>query len=441
MKQGANKVFMFLDALPQKQGSGANLRIYSNVRAYLDLGFAVELILITKDSVEGHASGDLKNLVLTRVVGAGPQSSSMMGRLMFRAGWPQKTAIEYYVQQHPIIMREIGSRFQQAPEAIFHLEGEAMASALPWLSKGMKSLWSLHDLPSTVSEATTRIACDAEARKPTLAEIREARFTRNAERLFARHAPLVLCIADYDETRLRKWGCRAVDYLPLSIPDEDRVLTTKRWLPGGKLRLLHLGSVGHLPSYRSLEFILDHVWPRLSAEAHQQVVLNVVGTADPENQRTKRILSKAAPYANVIFHGFVPDVRPYYDESDLQVVASTDASGLRTRTIESFAYGLPVLSSSVGARGIGRVVADRDFIVADDPAEWLSVFTRILNGVEDLPGLALRARKFYDENNSRQAVAESLANSLKRHLDVRLDRFEVNSEAADLNQPTSRTSS
>ena len=429
---------MFLDTLPLKHGSGANLRIYSNVRAYMDLGFAIELILITKLPVDGHASDDLRDAVLTRVVDSGPASSSLLGRFMFRAGWPQKSGIEYYIQQHPVIMREIEVRFQQAPEAIFHLEGEAMASALPWVSKQMRSVWSLHDLPSTVSEASTRIACDAEAREPTAAEIREARFAKNAERLFAEHARLVLCIADYDEVRLRNWGCRAVDYFPLSIPDDDRVLTSKRWLPGGKLRLLHLGSVGHLPSYRSLEFILDQVWPSLSSEAHERIILNVVGTADPGNQRTKRILSKAAPFSNVIFHGFVPNVRPYYEDSDLQIVASTDASGLRTRTIESFAYGLPVLSSSIGARGIARLEAGRDLIVADDPAEWVNAITKILNRTEDLQSLALRARKFYDENNSRQVVAESLAHSLERHLDVQLNQLPDG--RVDMRQPTSKTS-
>jgi glycosyltransferase involved in cell wall biosynthesis len=241
------------------------------------------------------------------------------------------------------------------------------------------------------------------------------RFARHFERSLANHASLILCIADYDREHLRRdWGCRAVEYFPLSIPDEpeDR---TREWAPNGHLRLLHLGSISHLPSYRSLEFLFERVWPNLPREVLDRISLDVVGTVNSENGRAQKILKLADRFTNVAFHGYVPDVSPYYRNADLQIVASTDATGLRTRTIESFAYGLPVLSTAIGARGIAGLKAGEHFLMANDADEFVKQLSGILNSPESLHTLSMRAKDFYRKHQSRRVVASTLAGVLKTY--------------------------
>jgi glycosyltransferase involved in cell wall biosynthesis len=173
-----------------------------------------------------------------------------------------------------------------------------------------------------------------------------------------------------------------------------------------------------LPSYRSLEFLFDKVWPNLPPEVSNRISLNVVGTVDPGNERTKRIMDLARPYSNVVFKGFVKDVRAEYRESDVQVVASTDATGLRTRIIESFAYGLPVLSTSTAAQGIRGLKPGETLLVADDAAQFVNVLSELCGSEKLLTKLSSSGRDFYEQNNSRAAVAASLGESLRRHLGV-----------------------
>jgi glycosyltransferase involved in cell wall biosynthesis len=408
-----NRVFFFLDFMPQKQGSGASLRFYSNVRAYLDLGYKPEVIQVASHPDESSPSEDLRGAEWTRVIEP-PTPASLMGRVMFRAGIPTQAAVSYYREKHLLAYREVQKRIKQEPNALFHLEGEFIASVLPWLPRGTRSIWSLHDLPSTVLAATTRIACEMESRSPTVSERRELRFARRFEKHMAKYASLVLCIADYDCIRLREWGCRAVEYFPLSIPDEpeDR---TREWAPNGRLRLLHLGSISHLPSYRSLEFLFERVWPNLPPELLDRISLDVVGTVNSENGRSQKILNLANRFSNVAFHGYVPDVAPYYRNADLQIVASTDATGLRTRTIESFAYGLPVLSTAIGARGIAGLKAGDHFLMANDADEFVEQLSGILNSPESLHNLSMRAKDFYRQNQSRSVVAANLGGFLKKY--------------------------
>lgn len=408
------RVFIFLDFMPQKQGSGASLRFYSNVRAYLDLGYKPEVIQVATHPDGSAPSEDLRGAEWTSVVEP-PAPASLMGRLMFRAGISTQAAVSYYREKHLLAYREVQKRIKQEPNALFHLEGELIASVLPWLPKTTRNIWSLHDLPSTVLSATTRIACETQSRTPTVTERRELRFARRFERRMAQHASLVLCIADYDCIRLRDWGSRAVEYFPLSIPDEPDADPTREWVANGRLRLLHLGSISHLPSYRSLEFLFEKVWPNLPPEVLDRVSLDVVGTVNSENERAQKVLKLASKFTNVAFHGYVPDVAPFYRNSDLQIVASTDATGLRTRTIESFAYGLPVLSTAVGARGIAGLKPGEHLLIANKAEEFVEQLSRVLNSPESLHTLSISAKDFYRNNQSRPVVASALAGFLNKY--------------------------
>ena len=404
--------------MPQRQGSGASLRYYSNVRAYLDLGFEVEVIQVATAADGSEPSPDLSPVVWSRVIEPAPPPS-LLGRLLFRAGVPRRAAVAYFFQKHGLVSREAEARRRGAPAAVFHFEGESIANVVPWLPKSARAVWSLHDLPSTVSAATTRIACEAQGRPPSVAEQRELRFAGRVERFMARHAPLVLCIAEHDCERLRtEWGCGPVEYLPMSIPGDGAGRGAGGWLHGGRLRLLHLGSVSHLPSYRSLEFLFERVFPLLPPRVLERLTVDVVGRLDRENERARRILGLAEAYPNVTFRGFVDDVVPYYRNSDLQVVASTDASGLRTRTIESFAYGLPVLSTTVGARGIARLTAGEHLLIADDAPQFVEHLSRLLDSPETLERFSRSGRDFYERNQSRTTVANALAGYLRQYFGI-----------------------
>jgi len=400
--------------MPQRQGSGASLRFYSNIRAYLDLGFNVEVVQIATADDKSEPSPDLSPVVWKRVFEPAPEAS-LQGRLLFRAGIPAQASIAYYFPKHYLVLREVKQRLRNFPNAFYHFEGESMANVIPWLPKTTRSIWSLHDLPSTVAAATIKIRCDAENREPTIPEQRELRFAERSERFLAKHAPAIFCIAQHDCDRLRdQWHCPQAEYLPMSIPG-DGAERQPTWLQNGRLRMLHLGRIAHLPSYRSLEFLLSEVFPLLSPDVLQRLSLEVVGRLDHDDERAKRIVYLAQRYDNVTFHGFVDDVVRYYETCDLQVVGSTDASGLRTRTIESFAYGLPVLSTTVGAKGIAGLTPGRELLIVDQPDQFARELARLPDSPETLSAMSSKGREFYVENHSSVVISDRLESFLTRY--------------------------
>ena len=64
--------------------------------------------------------------------------------------------------------------------------------------------------------------------------------------------------------------------------------------------------------------------------------------------------------------GSVEDLRPVYAGADVVVVPLATGAGTRIKLLEAFAYGVPVVASSVAAAGLE--VRDRvHLLLADDP--------------------------------------------------------------------------
>jgi glycosyltransferase involved in cell wall biosynthesis len=188
----------------------------------------------------------------------------------------------------------------------------------------------------------------------------------------------------------------------------------------GVLRLLHIGSLEHLPTYTSLEFLLAKVFPQLDAEILTCLKVEVIGKINPNGKRDKAIMELARPYPMVRFSGFVDEIRTAYARNDLQVVASTQATGVRTRIIESWAFGMPVLSTTVGAGGLEGLAPDKNILIADDPGDFARTLEELLRAPQRLDEIASAARRTYEEYYSRSVIAARFGALLNKHFGLQL---------------------
>ena len=76
-------------------------------------------------------------------------------------------------------------------------------------------------------------------------------------------------------------------------------------------------------------------------------------------------------------HGFVTDVRPYFDRASVAVAPFRIAAGIQNKILEALACGLPVVATACAAKGLEPEVA-QSIRVADSPqaiaAEIVSLF-------------------------------------------------------------------
>jgi glycosyltransferase involved in cell wall biosynthesis len=411
------RAFLYMDDVPRATGSGAQLRFYSNVCAYVDNGFEVEVVRVGPQNTVDNQGRTDQGYKLAQISADQP-SASAVGRLWYRLGYPTESATKYYFAKHEAVRRAVLERARNVPGAVHQLEGESMANIIPFV-RLPRFIWSLHDLPSAASAGSMRIACETDNREPSAAELRDVRFARRLERRMAAASPLILGISKYDCDFIRsEWHLSNIEHLPMSISAENRFAERNMWMPQGKLRLLHLGRISHLPTFRSLEFLLTEVLPILDKNTLQRIDLNVVGTVDPGHPGARRILSLSEKFPQIRFSGFVEHLDPVFQSSDLQLVAATEATGLRTRIIESFAAYLPVLTTSVGVRGIEPVETGKNLWIADAPAAFAAAIAELAGSPELLATVSREARATYDQFYSRRVVASTLNRFLKKHFDL-----------------------
>jgi O-antigen biosynthesis protein len=130
--------------------------------------------------------------------------------------------------------------------------------------------------------------------------------------------------------------------------------------PACRADLLFVGGFWHTPNGDAVLWFVEHVWPRIHAQA-PGLVFRIVG-ADP----TPEVLALARlPGIEVLGH--VPDLTPHFDAARVFVAPIRFGAGMKGKVGQSLANGLPVVATAIGAEGMSLV--DGEHVLVADAAE------------------------------------------------------------------------
>lgn len=409
-------VIVYLNLIPAPTGSGAHLRLYSNVQAYADLGFRVVVALVGNDPLPAtYNVAGLPGLIC-RSYCLPIEPASLLSRLQLRLGWTGLAARRFLYPLSVPTWKAYGELSREFPGAIHHFEGDPIAAIALQLPPGSASVFGHHDLFAEANLAMARIQAEVLGQPIGNSALRENRFHSRAEQRISRRCRLVLNISDHDRQVMRQqWGLDNNELLPMSVAATDS-LPHRSHLHGGLLRLLHLGRIEHLPNFRSLEYLFTTLMPALTPDLQSKIQIRIVGSYTEGDFRFERIRALAQPYAgSVEFVGFVSDIEEEFAQASAQLVVATDASGLRTRMIESFANGIPVIATPLAARGIAGLDRRPCYFPVESPAGFATLLEDLLRAPARLEVMAAQARKTYDEFHSRTVVAATLGRLLRQY--------------------------
>jgi len=340
-------------------------------------------------------------------------------RILYLVGWPTR------VNWRPLfgsssLLREVRSRIRKDPDALHVFNYLWTAHVIPALPK-VRAIFACHDLETEYMERSYAIVRAVEGRGILRWERRKLRRVAAMECRVVRGAKLVLCVSAAEACQInRQWEVSNAAYLPMSVANDTRVIGTAVRAPGAPLRLLHLGEVAHFPTLTSLEFLLTKVFPLLDAATLSQLELNVVGKLPIGDPSVDAVREMARPYPQVRFTGFVPDLDTVYGRNHLQVVASQQATGVRTRIIESWAMGFPVLSTTVGAGGVEQLAPGHNILLVDEPIQFANCLRQLVEDSTSLKAIGDAGRATYDSHFSRPSTAARLRDLLIRHVGCQL---------------------
>jgi glycosyltransferase involved in cell wall biosynthesis len=177
----------------------------------------------------------------------------------------------------------------------------------------------------------------------------------------------IVTMSPEDADRLRRYlpdlrvavspvGIDCHEYRPPSavvVPDAD---------------LLFVGHFGHPPNVDAVRFLVEDVVPRLG----RAVRVRVVGHAMPP------ALAALARMRGVDIEGPLPDLRPCLAAAKVVVAPVRFGTGMRGKVLEALAMSRPVVTTSVGAEGLGATPGT-NLLVADDAAGFADSVRRVLD--------------------------------------------------------------
>jgi GT2 family glycosyltransferase len=167
--------------------------------------------------------------------------------------------------------------------------------------------------------------------------------------------------------------------------------------------LLFLGSWRHDPNRIAVDWFMRHVMPLIVAE-ESEVKLTIVGSDPP----APHLYADHAAHMEML--GFVEDVREPLARYSLFVCPILSGSGVRVKLLEAYAAGIPVVSTRVGAEGLGT--KDGEFCaLADDPAEFAARVLALLRDPEKAAAMAERARVEVETNWDMAVITRRLVES------------------------------
>lgn len=138
----------------------------------------------------------------------------------------------------------------------------------------------------------------------------------------------------------------------------------------GRSGVLFVGNANHPPNVDGARWLVEEVWPRVRAY-RPDVELAVVGN-DPRG--AFRPLARES----VVVTGWVPTTRPFLEAARVSVAPLLSGAGVKGKVGEALAAGLPVVSTSIGAEGLG--LSDGvDVAVADDAAAFADRVVQLLD--------------------------------------------------------------
>jgi glycosyltransferase involved in cell wall biosynthesis len=122
-----------------------------------------------------------------------------------------------------------------------------------------------------------------------------------------------------------------------------------------------IGSFDWLPTMAAGIRILTRLWPAIQ-RAYPEARLQLVG------RNVRRVLQHVGreELSGVVLVENVPDILPCFRKTDVLLYPADHASGMKVKVMESFALGVPVVTTSFGVEGLPAIDCVHAGIAEDD---------------------------------------------------------------------------
>ena len=157
--------------------------------------------------------------------------------------------------------------------------------------------------------------------------------------------------------------------------------------------IMFLGGFNHLPNIDAVKYFSKDILPMVMKEI-PDIKFYVVGSNPPKEIRQLES-------DNIIVTGYVEDLTPYFENYRISVAPLRYGAGVKGKIGEAMAHGLPVVTTLIGAEGMGLVDGE-NVLIADTSDEFAKKIVMLYddeemwNGFSDNSLIAIESNYSYD---------------------------------------------
>lgn len=166
--------------------------------------------------------------------------------------------------------------------------------------------------------------------------------------------------------------------------------------------LVFVGPETHIPNRHGLQWFLDNVWEKILKE-HPNTILHIIG-----NWKQNTISNWTKRYKNICFEGFVDDLIVAIQKR-IMIVPILEGSGIRMKILEAANNGIPFVSCTIGAEGLGFKDGENCYIT-DNPNIFAKNVNELLNNPQKLQKFSNAAYQYVKQKFSDEAFIASRMN-------------------------------
>lgn len=205
----------------------------------------------------------------------------------------------------------------------------------------------------------------------------------------------VVSITANDERQLREMGCRRpMLTVPFSITPETGMQVDEE--PDS---LFHIGSMDWMPNLEGVRWFLKQVWPKVH-ERMPQLTLYLAGRKMP-----KDLMQLETEGVRVL--GEVPDAMYFIASKQINVVPLLSGSGMRVKIIEAMSAGKAVVTTTIGAAGIGCKDGE-NVLIADTPEQFVEQLQRCVDDPEYRRQIGCNAARLIVDQYGNEQLTQRL---------------------------------
>lgn len=169
--------------------------------------------------------------------------------------------------------------------------------------------------------------------------------------------------------------------------------------------LIFVGAFSHAPNVDAVLYFCGEILP-LIKKSKPDLRFTIIGSNPPEQIRMLENES-------IRVTGYVPETSPYLHRSQVSVAPLRWGAGMKGKIGEAMAHGIPVVTTTVGAQGMG--LTDRkNVMIADSPTSFADAVLKLLNDGALYSKIRSNAIQVIEDNYAPNRVAQTMIAALER---------------------------